>query len=479
MNDRLYDAFEVCRAALVTGVPIEAALGLYPELAAELRPALEAWQAASILADSSIVPTIRTNRSRTRLLGRAAQLRTDTSRPGAVLGGLPRLAFASLAVMLVLLFGWGGLATASAQALPGDPLYRIKRASEDLRLRLAASQWHSDLETEFAERRSAEVRDLLKLGRAQSIEFTGVVRAQTADGWGVDGVRVRISPETELDGEIRSGVTIKVAGTTDPSGNVLARGIRLTAFPWEGTVEVIGAASWTIGGRVVRTAPSTAIASDLRVGDRVLALIDVLPDDSLQARSILYLGAGAPTPAPQDPGRSDTQDDGKWEFEGLVQAVSADAWIVAGQTLLVTGKTEFDGSPQVGDMVQVQAQTTAEGRLIALRIERAEGGDGPSDGGTDSGSSGSGDTDLADESKSGSDDGHSGSEPEHTGETQEMQSFSGQVSAISGDTWTIAGQQVVVNGDTDLEGDPGLNDVVNVEARMIDGRWVAEKIEKQ
>lgn len=30
MSDRLYDALEVCRAALATGVTLESALGLYP-----------------------------------------------------------------------------------------------------------------------------------------------------------------------------------------------------------------------------------------------------------------------------------------------------------------------------------------------------------------------------------------------------------------------------------------------------------------
>jgi len=45
--------------------------------------------------------------------------------------------------------------------------------------------------------------------------------------------------------------------------------------------------------------------------------------------------------------------------------------------------------------------------------------------------------------------------------------------------WTIAGQQILVTGETELKDNPGLNDSVKVEARRVDGQWVAEKIEKQ
>jgi hypothetical protein len=477
MNDRLYDAFEVCRAALATGVPLEAALGLYPELAAELRPALEAWGAASMLAVPTGVSAARLQRSRTRLLGRAAQLRGKAPRPSAAWFGLPRLALAGLAVMLVLGLGWGGLATASAQALPGDPLYRVKRTNENVRLNLTGISKRSELETEYAERRSTEARNLLALGRAQTIEFTGVLRSQAGDVWDVDGLRVTVGSDTEMDADIRIGVTIKVEGTTDPGGNVLAGEIHLVAYPWEGTVEAIGSASWTITDRVVRVGPGTAIASDLRVGDRVLALIDVEDGQDSMARAILYLGPGVPTPTPATPPTDSPEHGDEWKFEGPVQAIGSTAWVVAGQTLLVTPETEIDGALQVGDTAKVKAQTTADGRLFAVEIRHAENGD--TEDGADSDPSELGDSDSGNGNGHGGEDGEDSSGSGNNEEANDELSFSGQVTAISGDVWTIAGQQVVVNGDTDLEDDPGLNDVVNVEARMVDGHWVAEKIEKQ
>ncbi len=372
MNDRLYDAFEVCRLALETGVPLDAALRLYPELANELRAALEAWQTASALAAGlPELPAARIQSSRVRLLGRAAQLRETTSRRNIAVRGFSRFALAAVSLLLFVVLGWGGLATASAQALPGDTLYRVKRVDENLRLGLAGTSKRSDLETEYAERRSEEVRALLELGRVHEIEFTGVVRSQAGEVWDVNGVRVVLGPEAEVDAGLVPGMTVEVEGSTDAIGTVLAREIHLAAYTWEGTVEAIGLQAWTVSGRVLTVDRSTAIAPGIRLGDRVLVLIDVLAG-SAHARSILYLG-------PEEPGLEPSQSsNGEWEFEGLVQTIGAQVWIVAGQTLLIVPETELDSSLHVGDTARVKAQTTAQGRVLALKVTRAEGdGDGP------------------------------------------------------------------------------------------------------
>jgi len=479
MSDRLYDALEVCRAAMATGVALESALGLYPDLAGDLRPALEACQAMVALQDAAPIPTDRLQRSRRRLLARAAQLRARPARPAFLFAGLPRMATAALAVLVAVLLGWGGLTTASAQSIPGDPLYRLKRANEDLRLRLTAGERRTELKDEFAERRSLELKNLFELGRSAEVEFTGVVRARISGGWDVDGVQVMVGPETEVQGEIAPGVTVEVEGATAAGGSVLASEMRLAGLALEGTVESIGASAWTISGQQVAVGPATTLSIGLRLGDRVLALIDVGDGGAGTARSILYLGPGSPTPEARQSGR------GEWEFEGLVQARGSGAWIVAGQTVLITTETRFDGSLQVGDVARVKAETAPDGRLLALRIERPDGqgeggGDEAGESGTPDSESGEGEatkTPAADSGGSGeSDSGDSGSGG--SASSGEKVSFTGQVTAISGDVWTIGGRTVVVDGETELKDNPGLGDQVKVEARLIDGLWVAERIEK-
>ena len=484
MSDRLYDAFEVCCAALATGVTLESALGLYPDLAGELRPGLEAWQAMAALQDTAPIPAARLQRSRTRLLAKAAKLRGRAARPAFLLPGLPRMAFAALAVLVAVLLGWGGLTTASAQSIPGDPLYRLKRANEDLQLRLTAGERRTDLKEEFAVRRSSELRNLLDLGRSAEVEFTGVVRAQVPGGWDVDGVRVIVGPETELQGEIAPGVTVEVEGATAADGSVLAREMRLAGLALEGTIESIGAGAWIISGQRVAVGPATTLSIGLRLGDRVLALIDVEDGGAGMARAILYLGPGSPTPAATQSGR------GEWEFEGLVQARGSGAWIVAGQTLLITTETRIDDSLQVGDRARVKAETAPDGRLLALLIERADD-EGQGGGGDDGDNGGDGDEASASatptaESEEGeatktpeADSGGSGESDSGDSESSgELQSFTGEVTSVSGSVWTIGGRQVVVNDETELKDDPGLGDQVKVEARFTDGVWVAERIEK-
>lgn len=469
MSDRLHEAFEVCRAALATGVTLDSALGLYPELAGELRPALEAWQAMAGLRDESPIPAARVQRSRTRLLARASQLRGRSSRPALRLPGLSRMAFAALAVLAAVLLGWGGLATASAQSIPGDPLYRLKRVNEDLQMRLAASGRRTALKDQFAERRSSELMNLLELGRSAEVEFTGVVRSRISDGWDVDGVLVIVGPGTEVEGELTPGVTVEVEGATAADGRVLARRIRLAGLALEGTVEAIGAGAWVISGQRVAVGPSTTISIGLRLGDRVLALIEVEDAGAGRARAILYLGPGSATPAAPTAVRNE------WEFEGLVQARGAGAWIIAGQTLLITTSTRLDDSLQAGDLARVKAETAPDGRLLALRIERTEGEEDGGESGTPAAGSGQ---DEATKTPQAEAEGAGESGPGGSEGSAETQSFSGEVTAIAGNVWTIDGQQVVVDSETELKDDPGLGDRVKVEARRVDGLWVAEKIEK-
>ena len=54
MNERLYEALEVCLNALETGADIEAVLNLYPQFADELRPILETSIQARSLADFAL-----------------------------------------------------------------------------------------------------------------------------------------------------------------------------------------------------------------------------------------------------------------------------------------------------------------------------------------------------------------------------------------------------------------------------------------
>lgn len=45
-------------------------------------------------------------------------------------------------------------------------------------------------------------------------------------------------------------------------------------------------------------------------------------------------------------------------------------WMVARQTVQITGETEISDNPAVGDTVRVRAERYADGRLVGVRIEK-------------------------------------------------------------------------------------------------------------
>ena len=252
-NVPLMDALEESLRAMQQGASIEACLQRYAEQAEELRPLLQAAQMAQSLRVEEI-PAAALNRSRTRVLGRAAQLRKKSTR--GWFARLPRLAFNLAAVVIVLVVGLFSLNSASAQALPGDTLYPLKLSIENLWLRTAASpQARQNLETAFQQRRIEEVRQLLTLGREENVQFQGVlVKQQTVSGtttqrWTVSDIEVTLSAETEVVGEIKIGMLVEVQGVTQPGQGVLASVVRPRAYAFIGVVEQIAATSWQIGGQ--------------------------------------------------------------------------------------------------------------------------------------------------------------------------------------------------------------------------------------
>jgi len=140
----LHDALESCLSALRSGADLDACLGMYPDLAESLRPALEAAQAAMALASEEI-PAAAGIRGRNTLLAKARTL-SPSGRRRRMAAQAPRFAFALLAALLAVFLGGGGLLVASAAALPGDPLYGVKRTAEEVRLRLAPSSVRAGLE---------------------------------------------------------------------------------------------------------------------------------------------------------------------------------------------------------------------------------------------------------------------------------------------------------------------------------------------
>ncbi len=141
-----------------------------------------------------------------------------------------RFGLITAVVLAFLAVSGNGLLNASASSLPDDPLYGIKRTAEKLQLELTFDPAQKIvLEDKFYQRRIEETESLLASQRAVEVKFSGLVETQFTDGWLVSGIRVIVTPQTEVDGEIAPAMHVEVEGTTQANGTVLAKKIRLEA----------------------------------------------------------------------------------------------------------------------------------------------------------------------------------------------------------------------------------------------------------
>lgn len=400
MSERLYDAFEVCLSALATGVDLETCLALYPDLADELRPALQTAQRARLSAQAD-VPAAAMNRSRAKMLAHAGELRSK-KKTFFLSGAFPRLALASLAVVLVFFLSFNGLATVSAKALPGDGLYPVKLAAENISLRLAPSGVaRQQLADDYQQRRTEEVRSLLAMGIERKISLEGVIDEVSPEQLIVQGIPVRLNANTEVSGEMVPGRLVKLEGTTQPGGWVDADRLRLRFYEYYGDIVSIAPGSWNIGGTLFTTLDGTRIDPALKVGDPVLVLVYVGDDGTLYSQAILRL--------PEELTQKEDFVPFEVEFEGNVEAVSSDELVVSGKTVRINDETEIKGDLTTGALVKVHALVAADGSLTAREIELdgegfQQGGDRDDESGAGSGDDDSGDDQGADDAEDDSSD---------------------------------------------------------------------------
>lgn len=329
MSEKLYEALEVCLNALDTGVDIEAVLNLYPDLADELRPILEAAVQAQSLSTPS-VPKAAVNRGRARVLQHAAEMREAAAKPRSrwSMFAFPRLA-TSLVIALVFLLSGTGLVSASTQALPGDGLYPVKRSWEDLRLFFIFSpEAREGLESEFEQERLDEISELLTEGRNETIAFAGLVTEQGDIAWKVSGITVMITPSSLLPADtVPVGAPVMVIGHTNAQG-----------FVEVDTLDVMGP-----GASLPPLEPSEMEVSD----------------DEEQH-----------TGEPDVSGNQQPEQLGEmtYEFRGVVEAKNGDIWTINGQRVNV-GYAENKVTVPEGVIVEFEGYYSVDGQFIVTQIE--------------------------------------------------------------------------------------------------------------
>ena len=346
-----------CLDALAQGEPVEQILTRYPQEAAQLRPLL---QTAAGLPALRMEPSEAVKmRSRQKFLAQADMLRRTSPRKS--LGFLPRFATGFVAAGLIAVVLSTGAVAASGSALPGDPLYNVKRTVENVQLGTAGSPVVRDeLQREFEQRRRDETNELLDSGRKGEVEFSGPIESMQPNAWIVGGLAVEVAANTSIVGTPQLNRLAEVKGVTGPSGLRAASITIESASEIDETPEAEGSATPEVKESTETPAPT---------------------DTPEPTETKTSTGTPRPTRTPRPtatPQPAPTAEPVEVEFTGGVQSIEATTWNIDGTTIGVNANTEIRGSINVGQRVKVKALRQGNGQLIALQIEPIDGGSGHS-----------------------------------------------------------------------------------------------------
>lgn len=144
----------------------------------------------------------------------------------------PVRAWAALAAILFLVLGLTGFTTVrmSAGSLPGDPLYPIKRAAEEVDLFLTRDPENKAQKEQVIEReRQREIDELIDRGLQEEIEFTGEIIGREGQNWRV-GKRLVLASETDF-AQLPVGAVVEITGVTTRDGRIRADSVLIVRLP--------------------------------------------------------------------------------------------------------------------------------------------------------------------------------------------------------------------------------------------------------
>lgn len=219
VDKTLHDALNDCIDRLASGMTVEDCLRLYPQYAAELRLMLETGLLARRVQYHPLEVMQAQDRARARVVA-AMTGHQPVQQRRTGFGGFLRAA----AVLALILLGMLGVSRAADSSLPGDPLYPLKRLTENARLQLGGADV---LRQQFASRRVDEIRTLLAQGREAEVEFEGDIEAIGTDGWLISGLLLTVPEGTPGAADAQPDDRVAVRARTTDTRLLVATSVTL------------------------------------------------------------------------------------------------------------------------------------------------------------------------------------------------------------------------------------------------------------
>lgn len=472
----LEGAIDECLACLDRGKSLESCLERFPAYRDELEPLL---RTAAIVCESYRPPQPPPEalaRVKATFMATAEEYRRGaeheaehppsfwqqmlawwTPKPG-----LGR-ALASISLVLVLLVGvLSGGSMVSANSIPGDTFYGVKRASENVRVFLTVDvEERAALQQEFDERRVDEVKQVIEKGREVDVDFSGTVEAVLPDHIVINGLQVALSPQVSKAKPV-VGAELKIDGQTRSDGSIAAEAVSVVSAP-EPTKELptplpeptatpqpeqrpTEVPTATLAPpteeppKPTETPEPTAEPTEVYTATPEPTATGTAPatptppptNTAIPTATFTPLPTNTPAPPPRDIGV---------RIEGLIESITQDYWHVAGEHISVRSSTSInqDAAPAaIGGWAVVNASKMSNGSLVARDIRVVRGPDQP----------------------------------------PVPKEFSGTIESIGADQWIVSGHAVLIDGNTSIEGStPQVGAIAHIKAEQhSDGRLVALRI---
>ncbi len=282
---------EQCIQELQSGSNLEEILARHQTFAYELRPLLEMAAWTKIAGDAIQVPVAPQSFSRNAFTSsQAARLRQPAPH-----GLRLRLALSIAAVLLVLVFGLIGTTIASGQSLPGDTLYPVKLAWEQVQISLASgTAQRLGLQAAFEQNRVKEVSKLLTLGRTTNVTFSGLL-AGSNNSWNVAGIDINVPDQQSSKLPDLQNTVVKVTGEIEGK-TVKVDEIEPRLVTIKGQVQKLNSDHLQVGGVNVALDQNTDIVGEVSVNQQVQITAKESENGELVAVAIDVNSTASPTP---------------------------------------------------------------------------------------------------------------------------------------------------------------------------------------
>ncbi len=207
----------------------------------------------------------------------------------------------------------------------------------------------------------SKLKQSISTRRRPRVKLTGWINETASTHWLIGDHELHIDPASPTISGVETGMYAVAIARTDDEGNLHAESISLQppgpplGYPVEfrGLIQEMDARYWVVDDRLVFITKSTSIQGQPEIGALAEVKGTCLFSEVVLARSIKVAVPGAHAEV---------------EFEGVIESMSEDTWIVSGVTVTISPVTVIEGTPALGLTAEVQGVLEPDGSVLAQQI---------------------------------------------------------------------------------------------------------------